>query len=255
MRDKYNRDGYVVAMDIISPDIILSIFNDINKLFCQQLESPSQGLFKNMLSVFNADVYLYASILKLCAKLLSLQSMFLCDEIKQVTNILGIEFPSLPTQPVIHGSSEELKIPDGYHGAPVHQDWPSLQGSLDVITIWIPFTDVSVGLYPIEAIPGSHLRGLCNGHVSGSVLELDIECDEKDFMPIECSVGDVVFMSGFTIHRTGKGNGFRLAASQRYENCSEATFMARGYPCVQKRVVDRSIAWKPSIEQIRKVYA
>ena len=34
--------------------------------------------------------------------------------------------------------------------------------------------------------------------------------------------------------------------SMRFENVLEPTFIERGYPCAQRRVVDREITWRPA---------
>jgi hypothetical protein len=199
---------------------------------------------------FSDGIENYTSYLKILAKDIVFQMLFLAEE--QILYELGIKCPSICDQPVIHVMSPDLKIPNGYYGTAAHQDWPSVQGSLDMVTVWIALTDAGVGNFPLEVIPGSHLGGLREGKVNGSVLE--IECDDKDFVPIKCKAGDVVFMSGFLIHRTGAGTGFRVAVSQRFDNAAEPTFIERGYPCAQRRVVDREIRWKPTPEQVRGVF-
>jgi ectoine hydroxylase-related dioxygenase (phytanoyl-CoA dioxygenase family) len=128
-----------------------------------------------------------------------------------------------------------------------------LQGSLNVITVWIPFMDIGVDNFTLEVIPGSHLEGMKDGEVDGSVLK--ISCDENKFISLSLKKGDVLFMSGFLVHQTRReGRGFRLAVSQRFEDASDPTFIERGYPCAQKRVVERSIIWKPTVEQVKEVF-
>jgi hypothetical protein len=229
IREDYNRDGYVVCRNAINPRIMLS----------------SERELKSML---DADVGKYIGYLISSAKHVEAQRLFLD------TRLLGqiISVPIIIEQPVLHVMSPTLRIPDGYYGTASHQDWPSTQGSLDCVTVWVALTDAGTGNFPLEVIPGSHKRGLLDGKMNGSVLE--VEADDKEFIPIECKAGDVVFLSGFTVHRTGTGTGFRVAVSQRFDNAAEPTFIERGYPCAQKRIVDREIRWKPTAEQVRAVY-
>lgn len=211
-----------------------------------------QGFSKErLLQNYVKGIDIYSSYLKMLPRITWFQNIF--SALENSIQTLGISTPVIIDQPVLHVMSPDLRIPDGYYGTAAHQDWPSVQGSLDMVTIWIAITDAEVGNFPLEVIPGSHLGGLREGKPNGSVLE--IECDDKDFVPIECKAGDVVFMSGFLIHRTGHGTGFRVAVSQRFDNAAEPTFIERGYPCAQKRVVDREIRWKPTVEQVRAVYA
>lgn len=233
LRDDYNRDGYVVVKKLLIPFWLSPEYEDYN-----------------LQDVFDSDINKYISQLSMMAKDFRLQKfileadLFLC---------LGIERPVIISQPVLHVMSPKLRIPDGYYGTAAHQDWPSSQGSLDSMAVWIALTDAGTGNFPLEVIPGSHKLGLLDGKMNGSVLE--VECDEKEFTPIDCKAGDVVFLSGFTVHRTGAGSGFRVAVSQRFDNADEPTFIERGYPCAQKRVVDRSISWKPTVEQVKKIFA
>lgn len=201
-------------------------------------------------SKLSQSVHNYANYMQLIAHNVNTVSM-LSKMITVVGNEL-IDRPSMVGLPVLHAMSPRLKIPDGYYGAAAHQDWPSVQGGLDMVTVWIALTDAGIGNFPLEVIPGSHKRGLREGKPNGSVLE--VEADDKDFIPIECEAGDVVFLSGFTVHRTGNGTGFRLAVSQRFDNATEPSFIERGYPCAQKTVVDREIKWKPTVGQVRAVY-
>lgn len=248
LREDYNRDGYVLAPVDGAVD---GVSRDIGRLFSKQSSTYCSQLFDDIKFLFLSDIKKYIYTLRTCAKLMSLQELFLSTY--STINELGISFPVL-IPPTIHVVSDELKIPDGYHGAFAHQDWPSLQGSLDVITVWIPFMEVGRDNFTLEVIPGSHKNGLLPGAIDGSVLK--IECDESKFIPLEIKKGEALFFSGFLIHRTRKeGSGFRIAASQRFENASELTFIERGYPCSQTRVVDRNIYWKPTVEQIRSVYA
>lgn len=248
LREDYNRDGYVVTSTGIDVDKAL---REISCLFKVPLSNQHDVLFLAVKSLFSDDIDKYVTTLRACAKLMSVQEIFI--KCKSVTHDLGIELPLL-ISPVVHVVSDDLKIPDGYHGAFPHQDWPSLQGSLNVITIWIPFMDVGIENFTLEVVPGSHLEGFKDGETDGSVLK--IPCDESKFVPLSIKKGDVLFMSGFLVHQTKKeGCGFRLAVSQRFEDASDPAFIERGYPCAQKRVVDREIKWKPTIEEVQKVFS
>jgi ectoine hydroxylase-related dioxygenase (phytanoyl-CoA dioxygenase family) len=171
----------------------------------------------------------------------------------------GIELPVFQTSPVLHIMSNGLRIPGGYAGVGVHQDWPALQGSLDAITIWIPIVDVREDLFPLEIIPGSHLYGLCGGTQKEHSYEVAPSYyDEKAFIRVTAERGDALFFSAFTIHRSGQhgADGVRLSVSARYENAAEPTFVDRVYPFAQKRSVQREFIVRdfPSREQVVKLY-
>ena len=71
----------------------------------------------------------------------------------------------------------------------------------------------------------------------------DPKIDDRDFIPIECGVGDVVFMSYFMVHRSSpKGDHrLRLSCSTRFDNCDNPFFIKRSYQSAYRRTVDRSL--------------
>lgn len=256
LREQYNRDGYVVVkpnpLEGCEPEETLYVFAEILDFFrlSRIPDAMPEYLFSIMKTLFDYDIDRYMATLSLCAR--AHQEYFTHMRLVESIEDLGLKFP-VGLSPVMHVMSSELHIPNGYYGTAAHQDWPSTQGSLDSVTVWIALTDAGIGNFPLEVIPGSHKQGLREGKLNGSVLEVD--ADDRDFIPIECKAGDVVFLSGFTVHRTGKGNGFRVAVSQRFDNADEPTFIERGYPCAQKRIVDREIRWRPTVEQVQKVFS
>lgn len=237
LREQYNRDGYVV----VKPDYEKSL-----------KRSAIFSRLNDLENIFYSGADKYIAFLTCMAKDVNLLLFFTQPNILNILHDLGLSLPIISSYPVLHVMSDVLKIPGGYHGTHSHQDWPSIQGSLDSITIWTPFMKTKNN-FPMEVIVGSHKHGLIDGKMNGSVME--IHTNESDFLEIECDVDDIVFMSSFLIHKTGKGgNGLRVASSIRFDNADESTFIERGYPCAQKRIVERGIKWKPTVEQVRSVF-
>ena len=141
--------------------------------------------------------------------------------------------------------ANSLKIPNGYFGLEAHQDFPSVQGSLDGFVVWVPLVDIDVNRYPLEVIPCSHKNGILpSSENSSASWEIKPECyQEADFVPAICEVGDVIFMSNFTVHRSSKkgDNRLRMACSTRYDNANEEAFIERCYPSAYIRSVERKI--------------
>ncbi|QTN30431.1 phytanoyl-CoA dioxygenase family protein [Rhodoferax sp. AJA081-3] len=63
-----------------------------------------------------------------------------------------------------------------------HQDYWSVQGSLDGVVVWMPLVDVDKENFPLEVIPQSHLKAFCHLviHVSISGNQGD-QFQEIDF--------------------------------------------------------------------------
>jgi len=238
----YLDHGYVVVPGLFAKERLDEVFADIDRIFRQQAEryginlSTGSGLdgFSHMVTaLFKANQGAYLAAAKLAQYTISLHRLSLSDEILLVLAKLGLEFPAVSTRQVLHFMADALRIEGGYHKTPPHQDWRSVQGSLDSIGVWVPFQDVNRKNYPLEVIPGSHRLGLLPstedpfGHrvAQGTI-------DETTFVAIEMSKGDALFFSNFLVHRTGEKGGatVRVAASFRFNNAAEPTFIARTYP-------------------------
>ncbi len=246
---QYRRDGYCTARQVLPPAAIDRVFADMHRLVAQQLRrlglprtegDGEEAMHEDLRQLFAHDMTAYLATLTLCAKLVSLYELYLEPPIRELSAAIGIAFPVFQTAPVMHLMSNSLKVPGGYHGLGVHQDWPTLQGGLDTVTVWIPFVDVDRDSFTLEIIPGSHRGGLYPYTRRDHIFEVDpCHYDADDFLPMETNRGDVVFMSSFAIHRSSpRGNHrLRVATSMRYENASEPHFIARCYPFAQKRAV------------------
>ncbi|EKD70630.1 MAG: hypothetical protein ACD_46C00467G0003, partial [uncultured bacterium] len=251
--EQYKNNGYYIAHHILPSkalkntlyemDIIL--VQQLNYLGCAEQATDSQKIIHHhMRELYEKNQFVYVQALKLWAKLFSLQALIMNENIVSITNKLGITLPVFQTTPVLHIMANDLKITGGYHGVGVHQDWPALQSGLDTITVWFPFMDVDINNFPVELIPESHTDGLYPGKIAEHIYEVDPKFyEEKNFVPMEVKFGDVLFMSNFTLHRSGlRGDQrLRIACSSRYENASEKTFIERAYPSAQKRVIQREL--------------
>jgi ectoine hydroxylase-related dioxygenase (phytanoyl-CoA dioxygenase family) len=175
-----------------------------------------------------------------------------------IARALGFEAVTSPTTPVLHVQSDSLRVPDGYFGFAPHQDWSSIQGSLDSFVMWMPLVEVGVERFPVEFLPGSHLRGLLPGRIVTGALEVAPEHLEGEWTRIATRPGDAVMFSTFTVHRTAvEGcSGLRLALSTRFENSAEPTFVARGYPCAYRRTVERELITPgfPARDEVRRQF-
>lgn len=256
IRNMYKENGYVVYRKLIPFNFITGCVFDMAYVASGAARAHGIGAksFHTSLAEMIGIEGLYASTLSQCAKTASLQQLFLHDRIMGVIKRLGIASPCIPSPPVLNVIANNLRVPGGYFGTAAHQDWPSVQGSLDEVTVWVSFTSTK-GNFPLEIIPRSHLKGLLPGKVNGSVLE--VKAHESEFVAVECDPGDVIFMSGFLVHRTGKGgDDLRVAASMRYDNASEENFIKRKYPCAQKRNVDRALITPsfPTPQQVAGAY-
>lgn len=240
--ERYRRDGYLVlkrqfaveALDACLEDIY-AVFNGMARRW--RLTAPEArdlpSLTAVMTAVFDRDVASFMAAGKLAQHTIALHRLG-CDEAMLAPlRAVGLQAPVIATRPVIFIIHDALKVPGGYHKSPPHQDWRSMQGSLDSAVVWIPFADVAPGGHALEVLPGSHMRGLLPTEEDAFGHRIDdAALPTSGFVPLELDRGDAVLFSSFLVHRTGQAGGqtARLAASYRYNNVLEPTFVERGYP-------------------------
>lgn len=264
----YRENGYLIVEDIFDPVHLDEALEHFNCSFVQQLERMNltiasgatlDALHQNMASLLAASIPLYLATLRMCSKLYGVYRLMTADRLRHACADLGIATPLFQTTPVLHLMSNKLVIPGGYQGLDAHQDWTSVQGSLDTITTWIPFMDIDPQLFTLEVAPKSHLLGLLSGDQEQHVFKVDEKhFTEDSFVPVCVGKGGVCLMSNFTLHRSSRRGDerIRISVSGRYENASESTFITREYPFTQQKSMQRGLitADFPSVEQVRDTY-
>lgn len=238
-RETYLKNGFWLERSLFPKERIEALKGEMREIFLRRLKSlkkqPSdpQDLFRTMKDLFQVSLPAYLAAAKLTQYLPSLVRLSVSDEVLNLLHGLDLRMPVISTRAVCHFISDDLSIEEGYHKTPPHQDWRSIQGSLDSVVVWIPFCDIDRQFYPLEVIRESHLRGLLPseedpfGHrVQTGLLE------EDAFEALEMKTGDCLIFSTFLVHRTSHAGraGVRVAASFRYNNLDEETFAERNYP-------------------------
>jgi ectoine hydroxylase-related dioxygenase (phytanoyl-CoA dioxygenase family) len=240
--DHYRQEGWTVQRGLIPPATLDALLADIAGVFGRAaraagiaLPDPTDRASLSLLAVrlFDADRTVYAGAAKQTQFLASVQRLCVGPEMSGMLERLGIAVPALSTRPVIHYMADALKFEGGYHKTPAHQDWRSVQGSLDGVVVWLPLFDVGRNDYPLEVATRSHRLGLLpsEDHAFGHRIA-DGQVGEDAFSPLPLARGDAVFFSSFLVHRTGAlgGDQVRVAISFRYNNAAEPSFVARHHP-------------------------
>lgn len=255
-RAQYLSEGYVVVKDAIDVATLEAINREIAELFAIQLRrlgqpvdaGDSREAFKNnAVRLLQADIPAYISTARLTQNLPSVHRLLICETVIDVARQLGIEFPVISTRPSIHFMTGDLKIPNGYHKSPPHQDWRSMQGSLDSLVFWIPTTMVTEVSNPMEFVPGSHLLGLLDTveNIMTPTVS-DSRITEDRYVPIPVQPGQVIFFSSFMVHRTSEQDDglVRIALSGRFNNAREKTYVEHGYPTPYKYSYQTDLIYK-----------
>lgn len=160
-----------------------------------------------------------------------LHALGLHPDIRTLLLSLGLTKPHISTRPVLYFNHPDLASEEFYWRTPAHQDWRSMQGSLDSVVVWVPLVNVPMSLGAIEIVPGSHKKGLQSDGNTGGFGTVSGYKD-SDFISVDTQVGDILVFSSFLVHRSGTNieNRVRWSCHFRYNNLQDPAFIERGYP-------------------------
>lgn len=240
--DTYKQQGYLLQRNFFVPAEVEKIRADAKLIFTSQMQrlgimeraDVSEAKFeRGMSKFFELDLQSFVNCGKQAQHLISLHQLSLDARIIKVIHELGLEFPVISTRPLLYFNSSRLAKKEVYWRLSMHQDWRSMQGSLDAVVVWVPLVTISKALGALEIIPGSHRWGLIRsemedgyGHIEDSVI------DTSAAISVEVDPGDALFFSALLVHQSGTNvtDSIRWSCHFRYNNLRESTFVARGFP-------------------------
>ncbi len=239
--DEYRENGYVLLKGFFDAREIDAVREEAKEIFTLQMKrlgiSETEDVDENefergMFELFERDVTTFANCGKQAQHLISLHRLSLDERIVGKLEDLGLEFPNISTRPVMYFNHERLAKKEVYWKLSAHQDWRSMQGSLDSVVVWIPLVDVDESLGALEIIPGSHKWGLLEAEMADGYGQLEEEITASEMAPVEVEKGDALFFSSFLAHQSGTNvtDHIRWSCHFRYNNLREASFVERGYP-------------------------
>lgn len=236
----YRQRGFLHFRGLFGRKEVETLRRDAMRVFDYQIEaretreqaSPSERDWEESLfRFFRDDVARFANCGKQIQHLISLHRLSLDPRILDVLRGLGVAFPNICTRPVLFFNSRHLATKEVYWRVFAHQDWRSMQGSLNSIVVWIPLHDIDRRLGALEVVPESHRLGLLATEVVERFGKVDGFVD-ADFQSIEAEQGDMLVFSSFLVHRSGTNttDSIRWSCHFRYNDLAESSFIERGYP-------------------------
>lgn len=239
--DEYRENGYLLLKGFFDKREIDEVREDAKEVFALQMQRlgivgskdvGDEEFEQGMYELFDKDVATFANCGKQAQHLISLHKLSLDGRIVTQLKELGLEFPNISTRPVMYFNHERLAKKEVYWKLSAHQDWRSMQGSLDSMVVWIPLVDVDESLGALEIIPGSHKWGLLEAEMADGYGQLEEEIEASEMVPVEVEKGDALFFSSFLAHQSGTNvtDHIRWSCHFRYNNLRENTFIDRGYP-------------------------
>jgi hypothetical protein len=241
----FREQGYLLMKRFFDPAEVKRIQDEAKAVFAAQMrrhgidpgpDASEEAFATAMFALFEADLPAFTNCGKQAQHLISLHRLSLDERIVGTLAELGLEFPNVSTRPVLYFNHPKLAKKEVYWRLSLHQDWRSMQGSLDSVVVWLPLVDIDVSVGALEVIPGSHKAGLREadledgyGHISRAEMD---RIDPSELVPVEVERGDALFFSTFLLHQSGTNVSDRLRWSChfRYNNLAEETFVERGYP-------------------------
>jgi phytanoyl-CoA hydroxylase len=232
LRNQLNKSGYVILKNFLNKDFVTHIRKSAEAVFQIQFDTLEyKEEFKdNMIRLFNE----HEEIFKNCGKLIqtgliSLYQLASDPELMAYIEELGIEFPNMCTRPVLYFNHPKLAKEEVYYKTPNHQDWPSMEASLNSLVVWVPLVDVNKENGSIIIYPSSHKNGVLPFKTNGGFAQ--VEYEGKLIQP-ELEIGDIVIFSTMLVHKSGDimNDSIRWSCHFRYTDMLEQNFIERGFP-------------------------
>lgn len=230
--NKINDDGYVIIKNFFTKEYINSIRKKSEEVFEIQFNRFNyNGDFKeNMIKLFNEHEDIFINCGKIIQTgLIELYKLPIEDKVISLIKSLGLSFPNMCTRPVLFFNHPKLAKEEYYYKTPPHQDWTSMESSLDSLVLWVPLVDVNKENGSILIWPKSHKNGALPYKSIGGFASVEVK---GEYLQPELEVGDVVVFSTFLIHSSGeiKNNTIRWSCHFRYTNMLDDDFIKRGFP-------------------------
>jgi ectoine hydroxylase-related dioxygenase (phytanoyl-CoA dioxygenase family) len=213
-----------------------------------------------MYRLFEEDIECLSNCGKQVQHLISLHQLSLNTKIVELLKQAGLQVPVVSTRPVLYFNHPKLAKKKVFYKVDAHQDWRSMQGSLNAVVIWIPLIDINKDLGALEIIPGSHLHGLRTDHIENGfgMVKLDGK-EEINLKSIEVKTGDILLFSSFLIHQSGDNitDKPRWSCHFRYNDLNDSSFIKRKYahPYIYKPIEKLITKGFPSKNDIAKIYS
>jgi ectoine hydroxylase-related dioxygenase (phytanoyl-CoA dioxygenase family) len=240
--DLFRRDGYAIIRNFFSAGSVLDeIQDEITEIATQVIGTEFRFTeFDRAIVTREKQSMLYDRL----HYLPSLSRLSGSLALRQAMKDLGM------MQPVLMGCCNmRYDVPsDSSHLFDWHQDALYLLGSLNAVTIWIPFGPVDSLHGSIEVIPGSHVRGIypfkkiSDKPVLDNIaflqrdLSIDYEVTEAP-VAVEADRGDIVVFSQMLLHRSTPNHSMRprWTAQIRLSDLGDEWFVKHRCPTGDKR--------------------
>ncbi len=269
--ESYKKNGFLLLRNFFKKEEVDLILKDAKNIFLKQfvqkkytevtiLENIKEAEFNAMMyRLFEEDLECLANCGKQAQHLISLHSLSICKSVVELLNAIGLITPIISTRPVLYFNHPKLAKEKVFYKVDAHQDWRSMQGSLNSVVIWLPLIDINKDLGALEIIPGSHLQGLKTNHIDYGFGMVEMTAEEKSkLISVKVKQGDVLIFSSLLIHQSGENitESPRWSCHFRYNDLDDETFKSRKYAhaYIYKPIDTLITPDFPGLQEIEKIF-
>ena len=265
IREKFRENGYSIAKSIISEKEINAVLETIFRIYFKY--NPSSKL-RDLQEPWNSDLF-HEEIIKF-RKSDPKRFSLLYDSTQtsvSVMELLTSELIAKYSANLLDTKNNELCITEGMIRMDAPGDKRNIAGWHQEISylrnnglvIWIPLSDITPDLGPLQVCPKSHHEGelkvVQNKNLPGDVSTVSVDEVAPEYiakysiMDVEIKKGDVLFFDTELFHRSGvnTSNRMRFSCQVRHAiNTAEGFVPFRQTKTYSKFVLDQVIQEHPA---------
>jgi ectoine hydroxylase-related dioxygenase (phytanoyl-CoA dioxygenase family) len=236
MKKQQLRDeGYVIYPQFFKPEVINQLKEQAQAIFQIQFDrfEYKDDFKENIIRLFNEHFEIFSNCGKQIQQgLVELYQLAFNEDLINELKELGLKSPNACTRPVLFFNHPKLAKEVQYYKTPKHQDWPSMQASMDSVVVWIPLVDVTPENGAVIFYPRTHKLGPLTNKLEGGFAKVDINEYEWESVQPSMKVGDIAIFSTLLIHESGDitDDSIRWSCHFRYSNMKEPNYIERGFP-------------------------
>ena len=134
-------------------------------------------------------------------------SLMCSEKLRLIYSDLGLLNPYINSDPLtmLHINSSLFSNTFSITNSPWHQDWLSMQGSINSIVLWIPLVDINNKTGGIHLIESSHKKGLIEAKKDDWFASIDNDSSNVRkglFVKPNPKAGDALIFSSLLVHKT-----------------------------------------------------
>tara|TARA_B100001167_G_scaffold68891_1_gene40822 strand:- start:431 stop:1273 length:843 start_codon:yes stop_codon:yes gene_type:complete len=265
IREKFRENGYSIAKSIISEKKINAVLETIFRIYFKY--NPSSKL-RDLQEPWNSDLF-HEEIIKF-RKSDPKRFSLLYDSTQTSVSIMELltsELIAKYSANLLDTKNNELCITEGMIRMDAPGDKRNIAGWHQEISylrnnglvIWIPLSDITPDLGPLQVCPKSHHEGelkvVQNKNLPGDVSTVSVDEVAPEYiakysiMDVEIKKGDVLFFDTELFHRSGvnTSNRMRFSCQVRHAiNTAEGFVPFRQTKTYSKFVLDQVIQEHPA---------